>query len=150
MHVHLDNVIALACYYNVKTVVMERHLISVYHSFGELIKEKYPCIVMNMISAYQLTTEDLMLKYNSILYKGRLLHACIYINCCSQQNLAVNMRQRGREIEIDILGNQKIYPYNISLEFKHKYMLEILNMPVLHVKEKNYNTSKIIDFIKSI
>ena len=129
---------------------MERHLITVYKSFGENVIERYPSIEMNMITAYHLAIEDLLKTYKHILHNNSILSGCIYVNWASQADLRENILKRGRESEIKILKDHKVYSVNVMLEKKHAHMLEVLNIPIYFLNEKidRYNAKTILGQIR--
>ena len=150
LHTHLDHVIALGVKYNIGKIVIERHLITVYHTFGQIIKEKYPVSVMHLTSAFELATEDLVLKYKSQLHNSVILHGCIYVKHFSHQALVENIKTRGRQYEVIALGDKKIYPCNVELEIEQRHMLEILNVPIYYVQKKDESIKLMLTFIRQL
>ena len=150
LHVHLNNVLQIAVENNVRLIVMERHITTVYHVFGESVKERFPNIELYLMNAYHLAIEDITARYRSILHNGTLLHGCIYLKWASHREMTENIVKRGRDMELKALSGELIYPFNRELEVKQKQMLEILNVPTYYVHKKTGEIKEIMVFLKHI
>ena len=150
MHVHLLNVIELAIKLNINTIIMERHLVTVYRTFGAGTIEKYPTIEMNLSTSHQIAVEDLTSRFQNVLYKGQILHGCIYVDWADHSQLVKNIVLRGREMEINKLKNDESYSVNKWLEKKYKHMLEIINVPIFYISEKFGDGNNMMDLVKDI
>ena len=135
LHTHFNFVIEKALQEQVGLIIMERHIKTVYHTFASCISDKYPNCELHLLTAYQNACEDLLLKYGDKLHNSRLLHGCVYISWISHKDLVTNILSRGRIHEVNLLLDQE-YPVNKILEHKHQQMLELLNVPIYHFKNK--------------
>jgi hypothetical protein len=150
LHTHLNNVLQLAINNKVRLIVMERHIDTVYHAFGESVKERFPNIEMFLLTAYQMAVEDVTARYRSFLHNGALLHGCVYLKWASHRDMTENIVKRAREMELKVLAGETVYPFNRELEIRHKQMLEILNVPVYYVHKKSGERKEILLFLKHI
>jgi hypothetical protein len=144
------NVIELAIKLNIDTIIIERHLITVYSTFGAGVIEKYPAVEMNLCTSYQIAIEDLTTRFHNELYKGLILHGCIYVDWADHSQLVKNIMLRGREMEIKKLKNEDSYSVNKWLEKKYKHMLEIINIPIFYISEKFGDRHNINELVEDI